>query len=45
MEGLRWYEAMLEIYPEEMLQEYFTWEKARELGFPDDLPRRKGIPP
>lgn len=45
MEGLRWYEAMLEIYPEEMLREYFTWEKARELGFPDDLPRRKGIPP
>jgi len=45
MEGLLWYEAMLEIYPEEMLREYFTWEKARELGFPDDLPRRKGIPP
>jgi len=45
MEGLRWYEAMLEIYPEETLRDYFTWEKARELGFPDDLPRRKGIPP
>jgi len=45
MEGLRWYEAMLEIYPEETLREYFTWEKARELDFPDDLPRRKGIPP
>ncbi len=44
MEGLLWYEAMLEIYPEEMLRDYFTWEKARELGFPDDLPRRKGIP-
>jgi len=45
MEGLLWYEAMLEIYPEEMLREYFTWEKAHELDFPDDLPRRKGIPP
>lgn len=45
MEGLLWYEAMLEIYPEETLQEYFTWEKARELDFPDDLPQRKGIPP
>ena len=45
MEGLLWYEAMGEIYPEEVLRGYFTWEKARELGFPDDLPRRKGIPP
>jgi len=44
MDGLTWYEAMREIYPEERLDEYFTWEIGKELGFSDELLERKGIP-
>jgi TolB protein len=44
MDGLTWYEAMREIYPQERLDEYFTWEKGKELGFSDELLERKGIP-
>jgi len=43
-DGLTWYEAMREIYPQERLDEYFTWEKGKELGFSDELLERKGIP-
>ncbi len=44
MDGLIWYEAMREIYPQEALDEYFTWEIGKELGFSDELLERKGIP-
>ncbi len=44
MDGLTWYEAMLEIYPQEELDEYFTWEIGKSLGFSDELLERKGIP-
>ena len=43
-DGLTWYEAMREIYPQERLDEYFTWEIGKELGFSDELLERKGIP-
>ncbi len=43
-DGLTWYEAMREIYPQEVLDEYFTWEIGKELGFSDELLERKGIP-
>jgi len=42
-DGLTWYEAMREIYPREALDEYFTWERGKELGFSDELLERKGI--
>jgi TolB protein len=44
MDGLTWYEAMEEIYPREVLDQYFTWEIGKELGFSDELLERKGIP-
>jgi TolB protein len=43
-DGLTWYKAMQEIYPQEELDEYFTWEIGRDLGFSDELLERKGIP-
>jgi TolB protein len=44
MDGLTWYEAMQEIYPQEVLDQYFTWEIGKELRFSDELLDRKGIP-
>lgn len=44
MDGLTWYEAMQEIHPQEVLDQYFTWEIGKELGFSDELLERKGIP-
>ena len=44
MDGLTWYEAMREIYPQGVLDEYFTWEIGKDLGFSDELLERKGIP-
>jgi TolB protein len=44
MDGLTWYEAMEEIYPREVLDQYFTWDIGKELGFSDELLERKGIP-
>jgi TolB protein len=43
-DDLTWYQAMLEIYPQEELDEYFTWEIGKDLGFSDELLERKGIP-
>ena len=45
MDGLTWYEAMREIYPQEVLDQHFTWEIGKDLGFSDELLERKGIPP
>ena len=44
MDGLTWYESMQEIHPQEVLDQYFTWEIGRERGFSDELLERKGIP-
>jgi TolB protein len=44
MDGLTWYEAMQEIHPQEVLDQYFTWEIGKGLGFSDELLDRKGIP-
>jgi TolB protein len=44
MDGLTWYEAMQEIYPQEVLDQYFTWEIGKDLGFSDELLERKGVP-
>jgi TolB protein len=44
MDGLTWYKAMQEIYPQDRLDKYFTWETGKELGFSDELLERKGIP-
>jgi hypothetical protein len=35
---------MEEIYPREVLDQYFTWDIGKELGFSDELLERKGIP-
>lgn len=43
-DGLTWYQAMLEIYPQQELDEYFTWEIGKDLAFSDELLERKGIP-
>jgi TolB protein len=43
-DGLTWYQAMLEIYPQHELDEYFTWGIGKDLGFSDELLERKGIP-
>jgi TolB protein len=44
MDGLTWYEAMQEVHPQAVLDQYFTWEIGKELGFSDELLERKGIP-
>jgi TolB protein len=44
MDGLTWYESMQEVHPQEILDQYFTWEIGKELGFSDELLERKGIP-
>ncbi len=44
MDGLTWYEAMREIYSQEVLDQYFTWEIGKDLGFSDELLEGKGIP-
>ncbi|MBI3287534.1 MAG: PD40 domain-containing protein [Chloroflexi bacterium] len=45
MEGLRWYEAIAQIYPPEVLAERFSWSVGLDKAFPEELLRRKGIPP
>ena len=44
MDGLTWHEAMQEVHPQEILDQYFTWEIGKGLGFSDELLERKGIP-
>jgi TolB protein len=44
MDGLTWYESMQEVHPQEILDQYFTWEIGKGLGFSDELLERKGIP-
>ena len=44
MDGLTWYESMQEVHPQEVLDQYFTWEIGKGLGFSDELLARKGIP-
>ena len=39
-----WYQAMLDIYPSETLERFFTWEKMREIGDDPHLIALKGVP-
>ena len=43
-DGLTWYQAMQQIYPEETLQEFFNWELCLERGQTEDVLRAKGVP-
>ncbi len=43
-DGLTWYQAMQQIYPEETLQELFNWELCLERGQTEAVLRAKGVP-
>jgi len=43
-DGLTWYQAMRQIYPEETLQEFFNWPLCLERGQTEDVLRAKGVP-
>jgi TolB protein len=43
-DGLTWYQAMLQIYPEETLQESFNWPLCLERGQTEAVLRAKGVP-
>ena len=43
-DGLTWYQAMQQIYPEETLQELFNWELSLERGQTEDVLQAKGVP-
>lgn len=44
-DGLTWYQAMRQIYPEEILQRFFNWELClKERGQTEDVLRAKGVP-
>ncbi len=45
MEGLRWYEAISLLYPEQALAEHFSWEEGLAFGLSPELLERKGLPP
>jgi TolB protein len=39
-----WYQAMSHVYPQEILDEHFTWQKMRQLGEDPHLIALKGVP-
>jgi TolB protein len=41
---LKWYQAMRDVYPEETLTRYFTWEKMRAVDENPHLIALKGVP-
>lgn len=43
-DGLGWYEAMLEVYPRQKVEEVFTWEKFMEAGEAPYTAFVKGVP-
>lgn len=43
-DGLTWYQAMRQIYPEKTLQEFFNWQLCLERGQTEDVLRAKGVP-
>ena len=43
-DGLTWYQAMQQIYPEETLQELFNWELCLEREQTEAVLRAKGVP-
>jgi TolB protein len=43
-DGLRWYDAMLELYPADVMDAYHGWEVQREKGMAAWLAHAKGIP-
>jgi TolB protein len=43
-EGLTWYQAVQQIYPEDTLQEFFNWQLCLERGQTEDVLRAKGVP-
>jgi TolB protein len=45
--GLRrpnWYQAMRDVYPQDTLEEYFTWPQMRQIGDDPHLIALKGVP-
>ena len=44
LEGLRWYEAIGLLYPEEALSQHFSWAEGLTLGLSPELLERKGVP-
>jgi len=43
-DGLKWYQAMLQVYSQEEMDRYFTWKKMVEAGEDEYLIFAKGIP-
>lgn len=43
-DGLKWYQAMLQVYSQQEMDRYFTWEKMVEAGDDEYLIFAKGIP-
>jgi TolB protein len=43
-EGLLWYEAMSELYPEALMYAHHRWEVQREKGMQAWMARAKGVP-
>lgn len=44
IESLDWYQAMQHVYPQETLDEYFTWQRMRQSGEDAHLIALKGVP-
>ncbi len=43
-DGLRWWEAMLQLYPQETLEQYVGWEAGLRHAQSEEMMRSKGIP-
>jgi len=43
-EGLRWYDAMLQVFLIDLVQEHHRWEVQKSMGMPPWLAAAKGIP-
>lgn len=43
-DGLVWYDAMLEVFPSDLVEQYHNWDVQREKGLPLWLAVAKGIP-
>jgi TolB protein len=43
-DGLTWYQAMQQVYPEETLQEFFNWPLCLERGQTEEVLQAKGVP-
>ena len=43
-DGLRWYDAMLELYPKDLMHEHHRWDVQQEKGMPPWMAWAKGVP-